>query len=206
MGMPAIRHRWTPAEVRDLQDESRPWPRYELIEGELLVTPSPGHPHQLVIGELYLLLAPYVERHGLGLTMLSPSDLELREGTITQPDLYIVRAEPGTEGGEMRWPDVPGLLLALEVISPSSVRTDRVVKRDFYMASNVAEYWVVDLDGGLVERWMPDRETPHVERAVLAWRPEGATAALAIDVPVLFGRVREKGLALRNALSPRTRG
>ena len=54
--MPAIRRRWTTAEVRSLMDESRAWPRYELIGGELLVTPAPRGTHQLVVVELVVLL------------------------------------------------------------------------------------------------------------------------------------------------------
>ncbi|MEO8623904.1 MAG: Uma2 family endonuclease, partial [bacterium] len=79
--MPAIRRRWTPEDVRQLNVDTPSWPRYELIGGELLVTPSPGSPHQLAAGELYLAIAPYVDAEGLGLTFFAPSDVELREGT-----------------------------------------------------------------------------------------------------------------------------
>ena len=61
MGMPATARRWTVDEVREMQDEERPWPRYELIEGELLVTPSPVRAHQRAVAKLLLLLGPYVD-------------------------------------------------------------------------------------------------------------------------------------------------
>ena len=192
MGMPALRRRWTSDDVRDLIDESRAWPRYELIDGELIVTPSPGNPHQLFLSELHLAIAPYVDREALGLTYFSPADLQLREETITQPDLFVVSAEPGTDDTVKDWSYIKGLLLAVEVISPSSVRTDRVTKRDFYMESNVAEYWIVDVDARLVERWTPDRETPLVDRGVLTWTPRDAQRSLIIDLPPLFDRVRER--------------
>lgn len=192
MGMPALRRRWTSADVRDLIDESRAWPRYELIDGELIVTPSPGNPHQLFLGELFLRIAPYVDREALGLTYFSPSDLELRKGSITQPDLFVVPAEPGPDDVERGWSDIQGLLLAVEVISPSSVRTDRVTKRDFYMESNVAEYWVVDVDAGLVERWTPERESPLVDRTTLTWKPWDAAHALTVHLPPLFDKVRAR--------------
>jgi Uma2 family endonuclease len=60
--MPAIHRHWTTTDVRALMDESRAWPRYELIAGGLLVTPAPGTPHQFAVTELLILLAAYVDR------------------------------------------------------------------------------------------------------------------------------------------------
>ena len=200
MVMPAIHRRWMPEEVRRLNDECPSWPRYELIDGELLVTPSPGHPHQLAIGELHLLIAPYVDREGLGLTFLSPSDVTLDERSLTQPDLYVVRAGPGADAKALVGSGSSGLLLTVEVISPSSVRIDRVTKRDFYMDAGVAEYWVVDLDARMVERWTLTRNAPLVERATLTWQPSAVSRALTIDLPRLFERIGEKSAWARAAL------
>ncbi len=191
MSMPATHRRWTSADVRRLINASRNWPRYELIDGELLVTPSPGHPHQLAVGELHLLIAPYVEREELGLTFLSPSDVELREESITQPDLYVV---PDTK----RIKATCSLLLAVEVTSPTSVRTDRVTKRDFYMESGVAEYWVLDLDAAMIERWTTGRDTPRVEQNALVWNPDGASTALTLDLRLFFERIRRKSEWMRS--------
>lgn len=181
LSMPAIRRSWTPDAVRRLNAETSSWPRYELIGGELLVTPSPGDPHQLAIGELHLLIAPYVDHEELGLTFLSPSDVTLGTDSVTQPDLYVTPVSPED-----------GLLLAIEVVSPSSVRTDRVTKRDFYMESGVSEYWVVDIDARIVERWTPMEASPVVERATLTWSPGGAAMPLEIGLPEFFRRVHEK--------------
>ncbi len=199
MAMPAIHRRWTREQVLDLIDESRAWPRYELIDGQLLVTPSPGDPHQLAVLELLLVVSPFVEREGLGLTFTSPSDVALREDTITQPDVYVLPAGPEAEAKGLVWSELSTLLLAVEVLSPSSVRTDRVTKRDFYMESGVAEYWVVDLDARIVERWLPRRDTPIVERATLAWHPPGAISALSTELPTFFDRLREKSAWARKA-------
>jgi Uma2 family endonuclease len=181
MAMPAIRRRWTPEAVRSLNAATASWPRYELIEGELLVTPSPGDPHQLAIGELFLLISPYVDQQEPGLTFLSSSDVTLRADCVAQPDLYVTPAS-----------QAESLLLAVEVVSPSSVRTDRVTKRDFYMDSGVAEYWVVDIDARIVERWMPSASTPAVEQATLTWMPGGAAQPLQINVADFFARVHQK--------------
>lgn len=190
--MPATHRGWSPADVREMQHESGAWPRYELIDGELLVTPAPGNVHQIAAQEFNLLIAPFVARERLGIAYFSPADLELRAGTVTQPDLFVVPAGPGANVDLAHWSDISRLLLAVEILSPSSVRTDRVTKRDFYLESNVAEYWVVDVDARVVERWTPDRATPMVERAGLRWHPSGAATALVIELPALFSMIRDK--------------
>ncbi|MEO7083825.1 MAG: Uma2 family endonuclease [Gemmatimonadaceae bacterium] len=167
MGMPAIKRRGTTDEVRALMDESRPWPRYELVDGRLLVTPSPGVVHQVAVMELLTILIPYVDRNSLGITLVSPADLERQPGEITQPDLFVVPLKsPARLDRRPTWADVATLILAVEVISPSSARSDRVLKRRHYMAAGVPEYWIVDLDERSVERWCPLRSTPTTEAAV----------------------------------------
>ena len=84
------------------------------------------------------------------------------------------------------WPEVTWLLLAVEVLSPSSVTQDRVDKRDFYLAKGVREYWIVDLDARIVERWTPAHERPEIIRDVLTWHPTGADRALRIDLDEFF--------------------
>jgi Uma2 family endonuclease len=192
MAMPAIRRRWTTTEVRALNAaEPRHWPRYELIDGELLVTPAPSGPHQTAVDEIVFVLATYVRRDDQARTLTSPADLELQSGTITQPDAFVIPlgADPGEGAPGWTWADLKRLYLAVEVISPSSIRTDRIVKRDLYMSSDVAEYWIVDLDARMIERWTPTRETPDVRRDTLEWLPPGATSPLTIDVPALFERI-----------------
>lgn len=192
MGMPAIRRRWTTAEVRDLMDESRKWPRYELISGELIVTPAPGARHQLAVIEIIRLILPYLEKETIGILLTSSADLELQPDTITQPDIFVVPRNPTPEAGARpTWKDITSLLLAVEIISPSSIRTDRVDKRDFYMEADVAEYWIVDLDARIIERWLPARSTPEVLRTSLEWLPHGASTPLIIDLAGLFDRIGE---------------
>lgn len=190
MGMPAHARRWTAAEVRELSDESRPWPRYELIDGELLVTPAPRPAHQIVVGRLFSTLSPYVDAEQLGLALMSPADLELQAGTVTQPDVFVVPSAFSHDAGPLReWSQVRGLLLAVEVISPSSVHYDRVTKRAFFQRAGVPEYWVVDPDARAVERWRPESRVPEMIRERLVWSPPGATAAFEMDLPAFFARV-----------------
>ena len=196
MGMPALstdsppRRRWTTAQVRDLIDESRAWPRYELIDGELIVTPSASYPHQIAVSEILLAIKKYSFAQKVGLAVCSPADLELQTGTITQPDVFVVPASVFRDTDDPpTWADVTALLLAVEIISPSSVRTDRIIKRDFYLRAGVAEYWIVDLDARIVERWVPAGETPEILRTTLEWKPVGAAAALIVDLAELFNTI-----------------
>ena len=191
MGMPAIHRRWTSTDVRTLINESpRYWPRYELIGGELIVTPSPRFPHQTAAQELWVILRQYRLQQGFGLPMLPPADLELVPGTITQPDVFVLDPHSVDETVEMpAWADFKRLFLAVEVISPSSVRTDRITKRDFYLDAGVSEYWIVDVDARMIERWTPERDTPEVCRTSLVWHPKNAQSPLTIDLPAFFEMV-----------------
>ena len=193
--MPAIRRRWTAADVRALTSEERAWPRYELIDGELLVTPAPRTAHQYAVTEMLHVLYQYLEAVPVGSVLMSPSDLELAPDTITQPDVFVVPLDTVLRGDVMQWPDVKSLLLAVEILSPSSLRTDRTTKRDFYLSHGVEEYWIVDLEARVVERWRPVSETPEILRDRIVWTPRGVEA-LTIDLPAWFLRVDRKSRLL----------
>jgi Uma2 family endonuclease len=188
--MPTDTKVWSVEEVREMQDESRPWPRFELIDGELLVTPAPEKIHQIGVGEVFLQLAVYVDRERVGVTLLSPSDLELHPGTIAQPDVFVVPVATGVKGATSKprrgWASVTSLLLAVEVISPSSVRTDRHKKREYYLGAGVPDYWVIDFDARILERWTPGSESPVMLQETFEWRPAGASTPLVVNLPELF--------------------
>jgi Uma2 family endonuclease len=190
MAMPAVvRRRWTANEVRTLQDESRPWPRYELIDGELYVTPAPGFRHQAGIMEIVAVLRPYVTANGLGGVLTSPADIELEPESVLQPDVFVFpMLDESIENPS--WKNITSLLLAVEIISPSSIRTDRIEKRDQYMKMTVDECWIVDIDGLHVERWFKDRPNVEVARESLTWVPAGARAPLTIELSSLFRAIR----------------
>lgn len=182
MGMPETLRRWTREEVLALPDDGN---RYELIDGELLVSPSPRVIHQRGVLALYDRIGPFVRRHRLGVTGLAPSDLDLRSGQLSQPDLYVAPRKP--DGQEpIEWPDFDIPFLIVEVASPSTARYDRITKRRRYQRSGVAEYWIVDLDARIVERWRPADERPEVLDTAIAWNPEGAPEPLQIDLAAYF--------------------
>ena len=189
MSMPATQqHRWTEAEVRCLIDEApSSTPRLELVDGELLVTPSPSHAHQRVLLRLIRILDPFVLANALGELSLSPSDVRLAPELVVQPDVFVI---PAVNGRLPRMSDpITRLLLAVEVISPGSARFDRVAKRRAYQAAQVPEYWIADPDARTIERWRPDDTRPDVIDGSLQWQPDSSQSHLTLDVAALFAGV-----------------
>src|SRR5262249_39297169 len=118
--------------------------RYELHEGEIYVTASPRPRRQLVVGNLYLIVAEHVRRRGLGEVLLSPTDVILTNTNVLVPDLVHLDAGRverisgrGIEGAPT---------LAIEVLSPTTAATDRGIKRQIAARHGVAHYWIVDAD------------------------------------------------------------
>lgn len=184
MGMPDLARTWSRAEVLALPDDGN---RYELVDGELLVSPSPSGPHQRAVAELFRLVDPYVRAHHLGYTLLAPADLDLRAGQLVQPDLFVGALVDGREPVE--WPDFGVPILVAEILSPSTARHDRVTKRRRYQRSGVASYWIVDTNARLVEAWSPDDDRPTVVDASLAWQPDARIEPLVVDLPGYFRAV-----------------
>src|SRR5687767_15202393 len=147
------KRRWTVAQVRAMQDEERAWPRYELIDGELLVTPAPRPVHQRAVLLLARRLAECVETNGLGEVWTSPADIELESGTIVQPDVFVVPRSPALPVAS--WRDLDVLTVAAEVTSPSTARWDRASKRRFFGRKRGDQYWLGDLDARVGGRTGP---------------------------------------------------
>jgi len=187
MGMPQAAHDWTVQRVHALPDDGN---RYEVVDGELLVTPSPTFHHQDAIFALARRLDPYVRSTGAGYLSLSPADIELDERTLVQPDLFVFEL-PGGRRPE-RWKDITKVLLAIEVLSPSTARADRHVKRRRYQRHGISEYWIVDLDSRLVERWRPGDDRPEILSETLTWQPSESAAPFELDLAAFFAEVLDR--------------
>lgn len=184
MAMPAIEsRRWTAAEVRALPQE--PGKQYEVIDGELFVSPGPAFSHQSVAVELTLLLRDYVRRDGIGYVLNGPGEIEPDLFTLVQPDIFVVPAINGKL--PVNWEAASRLLLVVEILSPSSGRTDRVRKRRLYQRMDV-EYWIVDVSARVIERWLPTDERAELLDERLVWRADGTSDVLAVDINALFIR------------------
>jgi Uma2 family endonuclease len=184
MGMPAQQTEWTAEMARALPDDGK---RYEVLDGDLFVTPAPSLRHQTAAARLWARIDPYVRAQSLGLALMSPADIEFSPRRLVQPDVFVA---PLTEKGRPRdWRDISSLLLAVEVISPSTARADRQRKRRIYQAERVPEYWIIDLDARVVERWRPDDARPEIVADVFAWHPRSDLPPLSIELDEFFSDV-----------------
>jgi Uma2 family endonuclease len=176
--------RWSVEQVRALPDDGK---RCEVVDGVLLVTPAPRLVHQAALKALYDALGGFVRSQRFGAVLWSPADIVFGPRTLVQPDLFVA---PLVEGRRPReWSEITSLVLAVEVLSPGTASRDRGVKRRLYQRVGVGEYWIVDLDGRVVERWRPGDERPEVLDETLLWQPPGADAPLTLDLPPFFRTV-----------------
>lgn len=146
----APRHLLTIAEYQALGEDDQG--RTELQEGSLIVTPSPGLNHMLASAALCGVIREQAPRPW---RVVPDVDVDLQlappdgPGSCRRPDLVVVSDEAvsrvGREGGLLRTSDT---LIAVEIVSPSSRRTDHVVKRAEYADAGIRYYWIVDLADG----------------------------------------------------------
>lgn len=185
MGMAiATTERWTIERLRALPDDRN---RYEIVDGELFVTPSPSFPHQDAVASLFLQLRSYAVAHRVAHVLTAPADVEYDEHTVVEPDIL---AMPLREGRKPRsWQEAGRLLLAVEVLSPRTARADRTVKRQLYQRQGVPQYWIVDLDARIVERWRPGDERPEIVTQRLEWQPDPAHPPLVIGLVHFFAEI-----------------
>jgi len=137
--------------------------RYEIIDGELFVTPAPNFAHQRMVTRLTRHLSAFVEDNGLGEIFVSPFDVVFSEFDVVEPDiLYISKARYSvvTEKNVQGAPD-----LVIEVLSQSTARIDRTTKLKLYARYGVKEYWIIDPNPPSAEIYR--REKDSLELAVI---------------------------------------
>jgi Uma2 family endonuclease len=171
---------WTFSDLERLPDDEG---RYEIIDGELIVTPSPASRHQDVAAALLRLFLSWSIEH-TGWKVNSPGGVYISETTWLEPDLTVT-AIP--HFAYRRWQDQPPPLLALEILSPSTASRDRLSKRPIYLSHGVREVWIVDGTARTIERWTDGAEQPVIERGSSEWAPDPSLPALVIRHDDVFG-------------------
>ena len=184
MGMSASRAPVTADRLSELPDDGR---RYEVIDGVLFVTPAPSRIHQRAQMELAMRLFAYAKSLGLEV-LAAPTAVRASVMTEVQPDLIALpRTAVGRE--ETPYERMSNLVLAIEILSASSVRTDRGVKRRLYVEGGVKEYWVVDTGAKRVERWFDGRAEAEICADALIWVPVAGRQGLTVDLIDFFQAV-----------------
>jgi Uma2 family endonuclease len=145
--------------------------RHELLDGVHVVTPSPALGHQDALGRLYLAFGNAIARRPGFKVMFSPADVRLGPRTLVQPDLFVLRIDPSSP--PRGWSDIGVPVLVVEVLSPGTASRDRGTKRRIYQQAGVEEYWIVDLDARLIERWMPGDSRPEIITEIICWPASG---------------------------------
>lgn len=168
-------------DLERMPDDGR---RYELIDGVIIVSPSPSQAHQEVVWRLALPLQTFVRAGKLGRVYLAPFEIRLLGHQAVQPDILFVSNERLGILRENHAVGAPDLVV--EVLSPSTRTFDEGRKLESYAAAGVREYWLADpisrvfrplaLDDG---RYQPIRQAGAVVRSVVL-------PGLEIDVPSLF--------------------
>ena len=177
MHMALKTRRWTRADLDRMPEDGN---TYEVIRGELFVTPPPGYPHQEVASRLNKLLVPYLLRHDLG-DVHFPRSVVVFEGGQAEPDLMVL--PPATKID--RWERMPAPLLVVEILSRTTARRDRIAKRSYYLDAGVAQYWIVDREARSITIVRRDR-SDEVVTDRLRWEPIAGIEALAIELSKVF--------------------
>ena len=146
--------------------------RHEIIDGEHKVNPAPETYHQTLSRRIQFQLYTQIEQQGLGVVFNAPTDLQLSETDIVQPDLIIVLSQKKRIITPTKIKGTPHLVV--EILSPSTEETDRGLKKELYRRSRVPEYWVVDPTEQAVEQYTLSGYTligRHSERLVFQGLP-----------------------------------
>jgi Uma2 family endonuclease len=144
---------WTYEHYAALPDDGK---RYEIINGVLYMTPSPGRSHQEVALEFAAYLRAHVKSAHLGRVYIAPFDVELTPKVVVQPDVMVILNENSDKVTSSRIVGAPDLVI--EIASPSTSTYDRHKKNDAYAHAGVPEYWIVDPVAHTVEVLMLEGE------------------------------------------------
>jgi Uma2 family endonuclease len=170
---------WTLEELHSLPDDGN---KYELIRGELFVTPPPTDDHETILARLSRIVDRYVEANDLGL-VYHPRSVVRFEGSEVEPDLMVRRPSPRIKDA---WERAPRPILIVEVFSPTTRRRDQGQKKKLYLDVGIDEYWMVDPERRSLTIVRPGHEDLTVTD-VVEWNPAGARQPLALGLADILG-------------------
>ena len=171
---------WTVDDLERLPDDGN---RYEILHGELLVTPLPSNGHQGIAFRLARILGNWCVDH-TGWAVRTPGGVYVGETTWLEPDVAVY---PAPEFANLSWREMPPPLLVAEVLSKSTRTRDRHRKRPAYLAHGVGEVWIIDQASRTIEKWTSASEFPEVHPSGIAWCPDTNLPACVVTDGALFG-------------------
>ena len=138
--------------------------RYELSEGELIVTPSPNYVHNEIRDRLNARLRAYLETRKLG-SVTSETDMKLAGNVVRRPDVAFIRAGR-LQGVDLEQVPLPfGPDLAVEIVSKNDRADDLLLKVSQYLHAGAQAVWLLYPKTGLAYRYVPGKLEPEVGRA-----------------------------------------
>ena len=171
---------WTVADIEALPRDGN---RYEILHGELLVTPMPSVGHQGISVDLLLQLALWCRAH-TGWAVYAPGCIYVSDTNSFEPDLCVY---PVPHRTDVPWREMPRPMLVVEILSPSTTKRDRHRKRPAYLANGVKEVWLVERETRTIERWTAASEFPETFQGSIVWTPDAMVPPLVISEEELFG-------------------
>jgi Uma2 family endonuclease len=173
--------RWTRHDLERFPEDGN---RYEVLNGELLVTPEASFGHQIVATRLLFELGTYCKANPIGV-VVGPASVRFAKNEL-QPDIEVL--PPGAIRRRSKWEQVPLPILVVEVLSPFAVsrRRDLDIKRVAYLGLGIPEYWVVDHEKRRVHVWILGLHDEIVMTEVLRWQPVASAPALSIQLSEIF--------------------
>ncbi len=163
--------------------------RHELLEGIYVVSPEASFRHQRASFALGRALLPAVDQQPQLELVALPGDIVLGPRTVVEPDLCVI---PRPATAQVHWREVGRPVLVIEILSPSTAARDRGVKRRLYQQAGTLEYWIVDLDARLVERWRPGDERPEILDETLSWQLPESSEPFELDLATFFDEVLDR--------------
>jgi Uma2 family endonuclease len=180
MHMATSTRRWTRADLAYLPDDGN---RYEVLHGELLVSPQASYGHQLIALALAHVLYAYCEKHRIG-HVVGPGAVVFGKNEL-QPDVQVI---PGPRQPlATKWEKLPRPILVVEIVRDSVSRRSALgKKRDAFGERGIEEYWVIDPDKRRALAFRPAAAEPRVVRDSFRWQPRADIAPLEIPVASMF--------------------
>ena len=170
--------RYTYADLATFPDDHL---RREIIDRELIVTPSPIVRHQKAVGNIFFRLESY-RRSTRGRALFAPLDVFFADDNVVVPDVLFIRADHADQVGEKFIKGAPDLVV--EISSPDTRRLELVRKRELYERFGVPEYWYVDLEADRVEIYVLDEGSYPAPQLKYAVEVLGSTQLSGFEMPV----------------------